>query len=70
MELLSTCFIKTAGVSKSNFYYHFESKEELALKVLEIHLRHQEKLISEILLDRDTNPLERLYQVLHRGNVR
>ncbi len=59
--------IKTAGVSKSNFYYHFESKEELALKVLEIHLRHQEKLISEILLDRDTNPLERFIKFYIEG---
>ena len=59
--------IKTAGVSRSNFYYYFESKEELALKILEIHLRHQEKLISEILLDRDTNPLERFIKFYVEG---
>ena len=35
--------IKTAGVSKSNFYYYFESKEELALKILGIHVDYQEK---------------------------
>ena len=59
--------IKTAGVSKSNFYYHFESKEELALKILEAHLKHQEKLISEILLDRDSDPLERFVRFYVEG---
>lgn len=59
--------IKTAGVSKSNFYYYFESKEELALKILEIHLKHQEKLISESLLNRDINPLERFIKFYVEG---
>ena len=27
--------LATAGVSPSNFYYHFDSKEKLALEVLE-----------------------------------
>ncbi len=52
--------IKTAGVSKSNFYYYFESKEELGLEVLGNVLEPQEKLISEILLNADLNPLERI----------
>ena len=59
--------IKTAGVSKSNFYYYFKSKEELALKILEVYLKYQEKLISEILLDRDTNPLERFIKFYVKG---
>ena len=52
--------IKAAGVSKSNFYYYFESKEELGLEVLGNILRSQQKLISEILLNADINPLERI----------
>lgn len=55
--------IKTAGVSKSNFYYYFESKEELGLKVLGMILEQQEKLISEVLLNEDggnIHPLERI----------
>ena len=52
--------IKTAGVSKSNFYYYFESKEELGLEVLGNLLSSQEKFISEILLNTDLNPLERM----------
>ena len=52
--------IKTAGVSKSNFYYYFESKEELGLTILGNILNSQEKLISEILLNPDANPVERV----------
>ncbi len=52
--------IKTAGVSKSNFYYYFESKEELGLEVLGNILRSEEERISEILLNTDMNPLERM----------
>ena len=59
--------IKDAGVSKSNFYYHFENKEELGLKILGIYLDHQEKLISEILLDREINPLERFIKFYVEG---
>ncbi len=51
--------IKAAGVSKSNFYYHFESKEELGLKILGIHVDYQRKVISETLLDCSIGPFER-----------
>ena len=59
--------IKTAGISKSNFYYHFESKEELGLKILGIHVDYQEKIVSEILLDRDIDPLERFIKFYIEG---
>jgi TetR/AcrR family transcriptional repressor of nem operon len=59
--------IKTAGVSKSNFYYHFESKEELALKILGIRVDYQEKIVSEILLNREINPLERIIRFYVEG---
>lgn len=52
--------IKTAGVSKSNFYYYFESKEELGLEVLGNILRAEQERISEILLNDDISPLERM----------
>lgn len=49
--------IKKAGVSKSNFYYYFEGKEELGLSVLtqlaEKHIRE----MSEI-MQADLNPVE------------
>ena len=58
--------IKTAGVSKSNFYYYFESKEELGLEVLGNILRSEEERISEILLNTDMNPLERMVSFTKR----
>ena len=59
--------IKAAGVSKSNFYYHFQSKEELGLKILGIHVDYQKKIVSEILLDRDIDPLERFIKFYIEG---
>ena len=59
--------IKAAGISKSNFYYHFENKEELGLKILKLHVDYQEKIVSEILLGRDTNPLERCVKFYIEG---
>lgn len=59
--------IKATGISKSNFYYHFESKEELGLKILGIHVDYQEKIVSEILLNRDINPLERFIRFYVEG---
>ncbi|MYB26664.1 MAG: TetR/AcrR family transcriptional regulator [Candidatus Dadabacteria bacterium] len=59
--------IKAAGVSKSNFYYHFESKEELGLKILGIHVDYQKKIVSEFLLNRDIDPLERFIRFYTEG---
>ena len=58
--------VKTAGVSKSNFYYYFESKEKLGLKVLEILFNHQKDILS-ILIDRDVNPAERFVKFYVEG---
>lgn len=41
--------IAAAGVSKSNFYYHFPSKEDLGLAVLSIRRDALESLLSETL---------------------
>ena len=51
--------VKEAGVSKSNFYYYFRSKEELGLKTVEILAERQLKFLSEILKNPDVNPVER-----------
>lgn len=51
--------IKEAGVSKSNFYYYFRSKEELGLKTVEILADRQLKFLSETLKNPDLNPVER-----------
>ena len=49
--------IKKAGVSKSNFYYYFEGKEELGLSVL---TKLAEKHIHEMseIMQADLNPVE------------
>src|SRR3954466_4526859 len=50
---------KTAGVPKGSFYYFFESKEALALAVIDEHWADQ-KRTSERALNGDTEPLQRL----------
>ncbi len=49
--------IKKAGVSKSNFYYYFEGKEELGLSVLTKLAEKQVREISEI-MQTGANPVE------------
>lgn len=39
--------LEASGVTKSNFYYHFKSKEELALKILDVRMKQFE---SEVIL--------------------
>lgn len=50
---------KTAGVPKGSFYYFFESKEALALTVLDEHWAEQQRDWSRI-LHSEAEPLERL----------
>ncbi len=53
--------IKSTGVTKSNLYYHFDSKEELGLLVLEIRIREYEQTIFEhTLADKTISPEKRL----------
>lgn len=49
--------IKKAGVSKSNFYYYFEGKEELGLSVLTKVADEHVREMSEI-MQTDLNPVE------------
>ena len=60
--------LKNAGVSKSNFYYYFESKEQLGLETLENLADYLLKLMSETMLNPDLNPLERLVS-FYRNSV-
>ena len=52
--------MKTSGVSKSNFYYYFESKEALGLLTIEkVASEFRESILSKTILNLDLNPLER-----------
>jgi TetR/AcrR family transcriptional repressor of nem operon len=53
---------KAAGVPKGSFYYFFESKEALALAVIEEHWTAERREWTRI-LDGDAEPLERLRQL-------
>ena len=58
--------IKKAGVSKSNFYYYFEGKEELGLSVLTKLADKQIREISEIMRI-DLNPAEQFLECYKRA---
>jgi TetR/AcrR family transcriptional repressor of nem operon len=53
---------KTAGVPKGSFYYFFESKEALALTVLDEHWADQQRAWARV-LHSDAEPLQRLRQL-------
>lgn len=53
--------LKSTGVTKSNLYYHFKSKEELGLLVLEKRIREYEnKFFSDTLENNSISPEKRL----------
>ncbi len=52
--------LETARVSPSNFYYHFKSKEELALEVLECYFRLSRQEIAPVLVNRRLGAGEKL----------
>lgn len=61
--------LSKAGVSSSNFYYHFKSKEDLGLAVVKQFTEGlEDHIIRPIFQDRKRSPLERLraYLELHR----
>jgi TetR/AcrR family transcriptional regulator, transcriptional repressor for nem operon len=61
-----------AGVSSSNFYYHWKSKEDLGLAVVRQFTEGlEEHIIKPILQDRKKSPFERLraYLDLHRQKL-
>ena len=54
--------IDRSGVAKSNFYYHFKSKEQLAFAVLEMQVDEYEEWIGLSLRNPALLPSERLHQ--------
>ncbi|WP_369250186.1 TetR/AcrR family transcriptional regulator [Streptomyces sp. R41] len=53
---------KAAGVPKGSFYYFFESKESLALAVIDEHWAGQKRTWTRI-LNSDEEPLRRLFRL-------
>lgn len=63
-----------SGVSKSNFYYHFKTKEDLALSILDISIsQFESEVISRTLGENSLSPKNRLLKfydrvtTFHRG---
>ncbi|MFJ7497429.1 TetR/AcrR family transcriptional regulator [Streptomyces sp. NPDC097727] len=59
---------KSAGVPKGSFYYFFESKEALALTVLDEHWAGERRDWSRI-LGSDAEPLQRLRQLFEENEA-
>lgn len=54
-------FLSSSGVKKSNFYYHFSSKEELALYVLDRRiLDFEENILNTTISNLTRRPIDRL----------
>lgn len=59
--------LKAASVTKSNFYYHFESKEQLAFEMLAERMHQFYTFIIEPSLHaKELDPLQRVYALLDR----
>ncbi len=57
--------LRTAGVVRSNFYYHFRSKEALCIAVVDAWLeRLQESVVRPALADSTLSPLVRVRRLL------
>ncbi len=55
--------LKKSGVTKSNFYYHFKSKEELGLIILESFIKQYEAdVLMKTLGNKSLGPLRRLVE--------
>ena len=61
--------LEAARVAPSNFYYHFRSKEELALEVLEGYFDASRQTIAPLFMNRRLSATAKLQQ-LHRFYVR
>ena len=52
--------VKESGVAKSNIYYHFKSKDELTLAVLESYISNLQSLFREHVLEKQGTILPKL----------
>lgn len=52
--------LRVSGVAKSNFYYHFKTKDELALAVLELQIADFRDRALTALARQDRNPAQRM----------
>jgi len=52
--------LRECGVAKSNFYYHFRTKSDLGLAVLELHVKEFETTALAALTEYDRDPAARL----------
>lgn len=52
--------LRVCGVAKSNFYYHFRTKDDLALAVLDLYAAEFRQRALAALADRAFDPVERL----------
>jgi len=59
--------LEGSGVKKSNFYYHFKSKEELALQILDMRIgEFESNVISKTLRENSLSPKNRLHRFYER----
>ena len=59
--------LEAASVTKSNFYYHFESKEQLGFEVLALRMRQFYKMaIAPALVEAGVEPRARIHAFLDR----
>ncbi len=59
--------LEAASVKKSNFYYHFESKEQLGFEVLALRMRQFYRIaIEPALVEGDADPRGRIHAFLDR----
>ncbi len=56
--------LRDCGVAKSNFYYHFRTKEELALATLESYYQKHEAQSRALLQSSEGTPLTRIVRYL------
>lgn len=56
--------IEQASISKSNFYYHFKTKEDLGLMVIDQRKEDFQRMLERTLNDLELSPTERLEKYL------
>jgi TetR/AcrR family transcriptional repressor of nem operon len=61
--------LEAARVAPSNFYYHFKSKEELAIEVLEGYFEKSRQEMAPIFMNRSITPTQKLER-LHEDVVK